>query len=388
MKLKKILAAVSAAAVVCSLAACSGNNTSSVSQPSTNSSGTAGSVESAGTDSSDTESSAAENSAADAASTSASEADTASTDTNGKTFKIGIAKLMDHPALNKSEDGFVAALKDKGYVDGENIEIDYQNGQGETSNLNTIATQFVGNSVDLIFAIATPAAQSCAGQTSEIPIIGTAITDFAEAGLVNDNANPGTNVSGTTDMNPFKEQIDLMLELFPETKTVGFVYTASEDNSVLQVTKVKEYLDEKGIGYTEKTIINTNDIQQAMQSIVGECDAIYIPTDNNMASAMPLVASIANPAQKPVICGEIGMVEGGGFGTLSIDYYNLGYQAGEMAVQVLEGADISTMAIQSQTEFQYGFNKDAIDALGFELPEKYKDFIVETAAESENSDAA
>lgn len=374
MKLKKILAAVSAAAVVCSLTACSENNTSSVSQPSV-----------ASSDTTDSSADAAESSAAE--STVADQADTASTTSTDKNFKIGIAKLMDHPALNKSESGFVDALKDKGYVDGENIEIDYQNGQGETSNLNTIATQFVGNSVDLIFAIATPAAQSCAGQTTEIPIIGTAITDFAEAGLVNSNDNPGTNVSGTTDMNPFKEQIDLMLELFPDTKTVGFVYTASEDNSVLQVTKIKEYLDEKGVGYTEKTIINTNDIQQAVQSIVGECDAIYIPTDNNMASAMPLVASIANPAQKPVICGEIGMVESGGFGTLSIDYYNLGYQAGEMAVKVLEGGDISTMAIESQTEFQYGFNKDAVDAIGIELPEKYKEYVVETAAEGQD-DAA
>lgn len=387
MKLKKILAAVAASVMACSFAGCSGNNSSTTSTPSINSN------ENSSSASAPAESSAESNadSAADSANNSAASTD-ASTDASDKNFKIGIAKLLDHPALNLAEEGFVEGLKQKGYVDGENIAIDYQNGQGESSNLNTIATQFVGNNVDLIFAIGTPAAQSCQGQTTEIPIIGTAITDFADAGLVNSNDNPGTNVSGSSDMNPIKEQIDLMLELFPETKTVGFIYTASEDNSVLQVTKVKEYLEEKGLASTEKTIINTNDIQQAMQSLVTECDAVYIPTDNNVASAMPLVASIANPAQKPVICGEINMVKSGGFGSLSVNYFNLGVQAGNMAAQVLEGADISTMPIyfQSVDEYEYGFNKDAIEALGIELPEKYKDFVIETSVEGadDSSDAA
>ncbi|MDE7398493.1 MAG: ABC transporter substrate-binding protein [Oscillospiraceae bacterium] len=344
MKFKKILTAVLAAAMTCSLAACSNGGSST---PGSGDVSTDNSIQLASTD---------------------------------KVLNIGISKMMDHTAMNKSEKGFVDALESKGYVDGQNIKIDYQNGQGETSNLNTIATQFVGNKVDLIFAIATPAAQACFGQTTEIPIIGTAITDFADAGLVNDNNNPGTNVSGTTDMNPIEEQIDLLLELFPDTKTIGFVYTASEQNSVLQCKLAKEYIESKGLKTTEKTIINTNDIQQAVSSIVTECDALYLPTDNQIASAMSLVSSVCNTEKIPVICGENGMVENGGFGTLSINYYDLGFQAGLMAVEVLEGADISKMAIQKSTNYEYAFNEDAVAALEITLPDKYKDFVVKTAS--------
>lgn len=344
MKFKKILTAVLAAAMTCSLAAC-GNGGSS--NPGSGDASTDKSTQLAST---------------------------------SGVLKIGISKMMDHTAMNKSEKGFVDALESKGYVDGQNIKIDYQNGQGETSNLNTIATQFVGNKVDLIFAIATPAAQACFGQTTEIPIIGTAITDFADSGLVNDNNNPGTNVSGTTDMNPIEEQIDLLLELFPNTQTIGFVYTASEQNSVLQCKLAKEYIESKGLKTTEKTIINTNDIQQAVSSIVTECDALYLPTDNQIASAMSLVSSVCNTEKIPVICGENGMVENGGFGTLSINYYDLGFQAGLMAVEVLEGADISKMPIQKSTNYEYAFNEDAVAALEITLPDKYKDFVVKTAS--------
>ena len=301
---------------------------------------------------------------------------------DGKTYKIGITQMMDHPALNQSNEGFIAALADKGYVDGENITISNQNGQGETANLNTIATQFVGDEVDLIFAIATPAAQAAQGQTTEIPIIGTAITDFAVAGLVNSNENPGTNVSGTTDMNPIKEQIDLLLKLAPETKTVGFLYNSSEDNSVLQTDIAKAYLDEKGIAWTEKTVSSTNEVQQATTSIASEVDAIYIPTDNIFASSMSIVGEVAAQNKIPVITGETGMAEGGGLATLGINYYNLGYQAGLMAVRVLEGEDISTMPIEGSTEFEYYINGDTVEALGITIPEDLQQYV-QTPGEAE-----
>lgn len=360
MNIKKILAAAAAAAMACTFAGCSSSGTSSAASSGESSTASSGTADSS----------------------TASATGDSSVPADGKTFKIGVSKMMDHPALNKAQDGFVAALKDKGYEDGKNVEFDFQNGQGDTNNLNTIATQFVGNGDDLIFAIATPAAQACLGQTQTIPIIGTAITDFADAGLVESNDKPGTNVSGTTDMNPIQEQIDLLLELFPDTKTVGFLYSSSEDNSVLQVGIAKEYAESKGLSTVEKTIINTNDIQQATTSIVTECDAIYIPTDNNFASAMAMVGEICNNAKIPVICGESGMVQSGGLGTLGIDYYDLGYQAGLMAVQVLEGADISTMPIQKSTNYEYCFNADAIAAVGLTLPDKYKDFVYDSAAES------
>ncbi|MBQ3162036.1 MAG: ABC transporter substrate-binding protein [Oscillospiraceae bacterium] len=289
-------------------------------------------------------------------------------------IKIGISKMMTHDAMDRAENGFIDALNANGYDDTK-VEIDAQNGQGETSNLNTIATQFVGDNVDLIFAIATPAAQAAQGQTTEIPIIGTAITDFADAGLVNSNDNPGTNVSGTTDMNPVKEQIDLMLKLVPETKTVGFLYNSSEDNSVLQVGIAKEYVESLGLQWTEKTVSNTNEVQQATTSIVTECDAIYIPTDNIFASSMTTVYEVAVEAKKPVICGESGMVMSGGLATLGLDYYDLGYQAGLMAIRVLEGEDISKMPIEGASEFVYCINGDFAEAIGLTIPEDLQQYV-------------
>lgn len=296
-------------------------------------------------------------------------------------YKIGTIQLMTHVALDQSYEGFVKYFADQGYVNGENITITYQNGQGETTNLSTIADQYIGDNVDLIFAIATPSAQAAAGKTSTIPIIGTAITDFAEAGLVDSNDNPGTNVSGTTDMNPIQQQIDLMLELYPDTKTVGFLYNSSEDNSVLQTNIAKEYLEVLGIGWTERTVSGTNDVQQAVTSIVTECDAIYIPTDNVFASSMTIVGEVANGAKIPVICGESGMVQSGGLATLGINYFNIGYQAGEMALRVLKGEDISKMAIEASTNYDYCFNGDTAAAIGLTIPDKYKEFVVSESAQ-------
>ena len=289
-------------------------------------------------------------------------------------IKIGISKMMTHDAMDRAENGFIDALNANGYDDTK-VEIDAQNGQGETSNLNTIATQFVGDNVDLIFAIATPAAQAAQGQTTEIPIIGTAITDFADAGLVNSNENPGTNVSGTTDMNPVKEQIDLMIKLVPDTKTVGFLYNSSEDNSVLQVGIAKEYVESLGLQWVEKTVSNTNEVQQATTSIVTECDAIYIPTDNIFASSMTTVYEVAVEAKMPVICGESGMTMAGGLATLGLDYYDLGYQAGLMAIRVLEGEDISKMPVEGASEFVYTINGDFAEAIGITIPEDLQQYV-------------
>ena len=297
-----------------------------------------------------------------------------------KKIQIGVIQLIAHDALDKSYKGFVQALKDGGYGE-DKAEIIFQNAQGETANLSTIADQYVGKNVDLIFAIATPAAQAAAGKTPDIPIIGTAVTDFAAAGLVNSNDDPETNVSGTTDMNPIEGQLDLLFELAPDTKTVGFIYNTSEDNSQLQVGIAKKYLDEKRITYTEKTVSATNDVQQAITSLAKECDAIYIPTDNILSSSMSIVAEVTIADKIPVICGESSQVEGGALGTLGINYYNLGYQAGKMAIRVLEGEDISKMAIESSEKYDFCINGDTADAIGITIPEKYADAVIRSSAE-------
>lgn len=285
---------------------------------------------------------------------------------------IGVIQYVQHVALDSAREGFVQALADNGFVDGENIVLDIQNAQADASNLATISDRFVGNNVDLVLAIATPAAQSTAGKTTTIPILGTAITDYVAARLINSNEVPGTNVSGTTDMNPVADQIKLLKELFPDTKTVGVLYTSSEDNSVLQAKMAKEAIEAEGMIYTEVTVTNSNDVQQATQSIVEECDAIYIPTDNVFASSMPVVYEVATAAKKPLIGGEAGMVQAGGLATLGINYHDLGYQTGLMAIRVLNGEDISTMPIETAAKMDYTFNSTYAEAIGYTIPEVYQ----------------
>ncbi len=290
---------------------------------------------------------------------------------------IGIIQYVEHVALDSSREGFVAALKDNGYAEGQNITIDVQNAQADQSNLSTISDRFISNKVDLVLGIATPAVQSIAGKTTQIPILGTAVTDYVSARLVNSNEAPGGNVSGTTDMNPIKEQIDLLVKLVPDAKTVGVLYTSSEDNSILQAKLAKEAIEALGLAYTEVTVTNSNDVQQATQSIVGKCDAIYIPTDNTFASAMPVVHGVTSVSKTPVICGESGMVEGGGLATLGINYYDLGYQTGLMAVKILKGeAKPATMPIESASGFNFVINGTVADEIGINIPEDLQEYII------------
>jgi putative ABC transport system substrate-binding protein len=306
-----------------------------------------------------------------------------------KNFNIGIIQYVEHPALDAARDGFIAALADNGFVDGENITIDVQNAQADQSNLKTISQRFVNNKEDLILAIATPAAQAIASETTDIPILGTAITDYEVAKLVNSNEAPGGNISGTTDINPVKEQIDLMVKLVPDVANVGLLYTSSEDNSVLQADLVKAACEALGLNVVEATVTSSNDVQQVTQSLVGKIDALYIPTDNVLASSMPIVSEITTENKIPVICGEENMVLGGGLATLGINYYNLGYQTGVMAVKVLTGeAETATMPIESQSDFTYAINGDVADAIGITIPSDLAEFVVYPSQEAATESAA
>lgn len=299
-------------------------------------------------------------------------------------YNIGIIQYNEHIALDTAREGFVAALQDNGYIDGEKIVLDYQNAQGGQSNLSTISDRFVSNKVDLVLAIATPAAQAIAGKTTEIPILATAITDFEAARLVESNEAPGCNVSGTTDMNPIKEQIDLLVKLAPEAKTVGVLYSSNEDNSILQASIAKEAIEALGLTYEEATVSTSNDVQQATQSIVSKCDAIYIPTDNIFASAMPVVHGVIAESKTPVICGESGMVNSGGLATLGINYYDLGYQTGLMAVKILKGeAEPATMPIESASGFDFAINGTVAEEIGIEIPADLQQYVT-TAEGSAN----
>lgn len=281
-------------------------------------------------------------------------------------YKIGVIQLTEHAALDAANEGFVAALNDSGIQ----YEIDQQNAQNDQSACQTIASKLVADGNDLILAIATPAAQAAAAETTEIPIIGTAITDFADAGLVNDNAAPGTNVTGTSDLTPVKEQIDLLKKLLPEAKTVGILYCSAESNSEFQADLAKSACEDAGLAYEVFTVASSNEIQTVVESMVGKVDVIYAPTDNTIAAGMSTVAMVANDNNLPTICGEVGMVEAGGLATYGIDYYQLGYLAGQQAVAILKGeAQVSETPIGylAAEQCELSTNEETAAALNIDL---------------------
>lgn len=269
--------------------------------------------------------------AAPAASETAAEETSAEAAATDKTFKIGVLQLVQHAALGAANEGFFAALDDAGIQ----YEADQQNASGEQSNCQTIAEKLVNDGDDLILAIGTPAVQAVAGVTSEIPVVLTAVTDPAESGLVNDNKLPGGNVTGTSDLTPVKEQIDLLQKLIPDAKNVAILFCSAESNSEIQAQMAREALDAAGIAHQDYTVSSSNEIQTVVESMIGKVDAIYAPTDNTIAAGMATVAMVANDNGIPTICGEAGMVGAGGLATYGIDYFQLGYMAGEQAIDIL-----------------------------------------------------
>ncbi len=294
----------------------------------------------------------------------------------GEMITIGILQYVTHNALDAAREGFVQALADNGYVEGVNVTYDVQNAQQDSNNLSVMRDRFVSNKVDLVLAIATPAAQAIAAATSEIPILFTAVTDPVDARLVTSAEQPGGNVTGTNDMNPIAQQIELLVKLVPGAKTVGIIYNSSEDNSVLQADIAKEEATARGLAVVVQTVTSGNDVQQATQSLVGKCDAIYVPTDNTLAAAMPTLGAVAEEAKIPVICGESNMVLAGGLATLGINYYNLGYQTGEMAVRVLKGEPTASMPVESLQNFDFTINANTVAALGITVPEDLLPYVI------------
>ena len=289
---------------------------------------------------------------------------------------VGIVQIVEHAALDVASKGFVDGMAAKGFKEGQNVVYDRQNAQADQSNLRTIAERFINNKTDLICAIATPAAQVVANATQDIPIVATAVTDYEAAKLVKSNAKPGTNVTGTSDMNLVEAQLDLILKLVPATKTVGVIYNSSEVNSQVQVDLLKSCAKAKGVEIKEATVNNVNDIQQAARSLLGNVKAIYVPTDNVLASAMPALAMVTEEAKLPVIAGEGGMVKSGGVATLGLDYYKLGKQSGEMAADILSGkAKPQDMPIQTQKEFNIIINEENAKKIGLTIPKEILDKV-------------
>ena len=348
-KSAKMMSMILAGAMAVSLTACGRGNADQKAEPSK--------TEAAG---------AAEPSAESGEKAAKKQEETKEAAAEGEVYQIGVLQLVQHTALDAANEGFIAALDEAGIP----YEADQQNASGDQSACQTVASKFANEKKDLILAIATPAAQAVAGSVSDAPVLVTCVTDPAESGLVESNDKPGANVTGTSDLTPVKEQIDLLKQLVPDAKTVGVLYCSAESNSKIQADMAKEALAAVGMEGKDYTVSSSNEIQTVVQSMAGSVDAIYAPTDNVIAAGMATVGMVAADNKIPVICGEAGMVNQGGLATYGIDYYELGYMTGQQAVKILtEGADPAEMPIEylPAEKCELTVNQENADALGIDV---------------------
>ena len=288
-------------------------------------------------------------------------------------YKVGIVQLVQHEALDAATQGFQDKLKELVEADGGEVKFDSQNASGESANCTTIVNGFVSAGVDLIMANATAALQAAQAGTSDIPVLGTSVTEYGVAlGIDDFNGTVGNNISGTSDLAPLDEQAAMLQELFPDAKNVGLLYCTAEANSQYQVDEVQKALE--GMGYTCKQygFSDSNDLSSVTTTAADESDVIYVPTDNTVANNTEIVNNICQPAGVPIIAGEEGICKGCGVATLSISYYDLGVATGKMAVKILTGeADISEMPIEYAPQFTKEYNPTLCEALGVTAPDDY-----------------
>ena len=284
------------------------------------------------------------------------------------TYKVGIVQQMEHAALDAATKGFQDKLTE---LLGDDVTFDYQNAQGEQTNCTTIATKFVSDGCDLIMANATTALQAAYAATADIPIVGTSVTDYVTAGVVDSNEAPGRNVTGVSDLSSIDAQIDVLLQFCSEDAKVAVVYCSAEPNSIYQAELAEKYLQSLNRDYAVYTVADSNEIQAVMTTAVGECDAVYIPTDNTLANNMEIVKNVTVPARVPSFGGAEQMCAEGALSTLSISYYDLGVKAGEMAYEILvNGANPAEMPIAFVSEgITPKYNPEIAEALGVTVPE-------------------
>lgn len=296
----------------------------------------------------------------------ATDSSAASSTASADAVHIGILQILEHESLSAARTGFLEVLEEAGYVEGDNLIVDYQNAQGDQANLQSMAERLAGNN-DLILSISTPASQAVANAEKENPVLFTAVTDPIDAGLVASAEEPGANITGTSDQSPMDKQIELLLSIVPGAETVGIIYNSSEMNSIVQSDQAQTLLEAAGVNVEIMTVTSTNDVQQVMESLVQKVDAIYIPTDNTLSSTMATVGQIAMEAKIPVIPGATEMVEAGGLATYGIDFKELGRQTGEMALQILEEGKLpSELPVQFPKTLQLVVNEEMAEALGID----------------------
>lgn len=286
-------------------------------------------------------------------------------------YRIGVCQLTAHPALDAATQGFIDTLKKE--LGEDKVEIDLQNAAGEATNCTNIVTSFVNKGYDLIMANATASLQAAAAATATIPVLGTSITEYGVAlDLENFNGVTGFNVSGTSDLAPLDKQAQMLLDLVPDAKTVGIIYCSGEPNSQYQVNVVKEYLENKNITVKTYGFADSNDLPAITQTAASEIDALYLPTDNTVASSAGIIDNVFRPAKIPVIGGEEGLAKICGIAALSISYYDLGCTTGQMAAKILRGeAKVEEMQIGYATP-AYKYNAEICQELGITVPDHYE----------------
>ena len=283
-------------------------------------------------------------------------------------FRIGISQFITHQSLDATREGFVDELVKQGYVEGKNIEIDLQNAQGEQRNLKTISQQLAESS-DVVLAIATPSAQSLANTTQTTPVIFSAVTDPVSAKLVESREHPGGNVTGTSDQSSdaISTQINLIKKVLPKAKTIGILYTQSEPNSVVQKDEAKRLLEEKGFTVVEKTILDSNNVKAAAESLMTEVDMVFVPTDNIISSTMETVKQVSIKHKVPVFGGSTEMVALGGLYNYGTNYEELGRQTARMLVRILKGEKPENIAVELPEKLELHTNQEMAAALGIDI---------------------
>lgn len=283
-------------------------------------------------------------------------------------FRIGISQFITHQSLDATREGFVDELAKQGYVEGENIEIDLQNAQGEQRNLKTISQQ-LAESRDVVLAIARPSAQSLANTTQTTPVIFSAVTDPVSAKLVESREHPGGNVTGTSDQSSdaISTQINLIKKVLPKAKTIGILYTQSEPNLVVQKDEAKRLLKEKGFTVVEKTILDSNNVKAAVESLMAEVDMVFVPTDNIISSTMETVKQVSIKHKVPVFGGSTEMIAVGGLYNYGTNYEELGRQTARMLIRVLKGEKPENIAVELPEKLELHTNQEMADALGIDI---------------------
>ncbi|MFZ7300740.1 ABC transporter substrate-binding protein [Enterococcus gallinarum] len=280
---------------------------------------------------------------------------------------VGILQLVEHGSLDAAYEGFKEGLAEGGYKEGENLTLEYQNAQNSQDNLKSMSEKLVKNSPDLLLGIATPAAVSLANETTDIPIVVTAVTDLVEAKLADSNEAPGRNITGTSDMVPIDKQIQLLLSIVPDAKTIGIMYNAGEANSKIQADLAEKALKDAGVDVKVLTANTTNDVQQVTTSLAKDVDGIYVPTDNTFASAAAVVGEVAKETKTPIVAGSVEQVEDGALATFGIDYKSLGKQTGELAAKILDGDEKpATTPVKTANKLELVVNQEMATALGID----------------------